>query len=165
MILIAATAIGLLPASWAIGPLASRMGQVHWTRLAEESYRDYLIHDTTLIPAIVSRLFEAVIFFPIVYTVVLLILRLIPPRPPLRDLARQPGLWACGIATMAMAPMIWLHYFRPVIISGAVGLAWLVLAASGRWRSESSWIDKAGRALGFTWLAMLPPFAWFAWRG
>lgn len=43
----------------------------------------------------------------------------------------------------------------------AVAAAWTVLAVSGRWRPERSWIDRLGRVLGWSWilislLAMFP---------
>jgi hypothetical protein len=34
----------------------------------------------------------------------------------------------------------------------AVAAVWLVLALSGRWRPERSWIDRPGRLLGATWI-------------
>ena len=50
-----------------------------------------------------------------------------------------------------------------VRMSTPVGLAvmatWLVLALGGRWRREPSWVDRAGRLLGFCWLAA----ALFVW--
>ena len=36
----------------------------------------------------------------------------------------------------------------------AVGAVWLVLAVSGRWRPEKSWIDRLGRGLGVVWIAL-----------
>lgn len=36
----------------------------------------------------------------------------------------------------------------------AVGAVWLVLASSGRWRPERSWIDRLGRLLGATWIVI-----------
>ena len=165
MVLIAATAFGLLPAGWDIERLVSRMSQVSWGRLHEESYREFLLHETTLVRQIISQLAGVAVFFLMFYTVVLFAMRLLPPRPPFRDLARQPGVWACGTATLALVLVVWVPYFKPVTIPVAVCVAWLVLAASGSWRSESSWLDKAGRILGFCWLAMLPPFVWFAWTG
>ncbi len=37
-------------------------------------------------------------------------------------------------------------------VSFSVAGAWLTLALSGRWKSETSWIDRLGRALGFAWI-------------
>jgi hypothetical protein len=36
----------------------------------------------------------------------------------------------------------------------AVAAVWLFLALSGRWRPERSWIDRLGRLLGATWIAI-----------
>jgi hypothetical protein len=36
----------------------------------------------------------------------------------------------------------------------AVAAVWLVLALSGRWRPERSWIDRLGRVLGATWIVI-----------
>src|SRR5262249_17938993 len=35
----------------------------------------------------------------------------------------------------------------------SVGAVWLLLALSGRWRAERSWIDRLGRLLGAVWIA------------
>jgi len=47
------------------------------------------------------------------------------------------------------------------MIGVAVAASWLLLAASGRWRAEPSWIDRAGRALGVYWIATLPLTGWW----
>jgi hypothetical protein len=39
-------------------------------------------------------------------------------------------------------------------IAAAVAGAWLTLLMAGWWRPERSWIDRLGRALGFTWIAV-----------
>jgi hypothetical protein len=44
----------------------------------------------------------------------------------------------------------------------AVAAVWLMLACSGRWRPQRTWIDRLGRALGWMWilittLTALPP--------
>ena len=36
----------------------------------------------------------------------------------------------------------------------AVAATWVVLAASGRWRPEKSWVDRLGRALGLAWICI-----------
>ena len=36
----------------------------------------------------------------------------------------------------------------------AVAGAWLSLLLAGRWRPERTWIDRAGRALGWIWLSL-----------
>jgi hypothetical protein len=110
--------------------------------------------------------------------VCLLAMRLRRPRPNLRSLSRQPGAVACAAAAAAMAAggiivltlMLCLdeqNYVQdhpeaeyPWLIvhsriSMAVPAAWFILAWSGRWRSEPSWIDRTGRVLGAYWIGLL----------
>jgi|SRR5579864_6079801 len=123
-----------------------------------------------------------------VLTSALFILRLMPPRPPLRDLAAQPGAVACGAAVFVMAAGAmsrlsiwgvtgflvtdWTSFSHPssvlftaikpveIIISHAVALAWLVLALGRGWRTEASWIDQTGRFLGVFWITLIPVYPW-----
>jgi hypothetical protein len=116
------------------------------------------------------------------WTVAVLIMHLRPPRPSFGRLMRRPGAVAC-LASFAFAFVIagmfaiiaveanfvWpgerlidlprrpiaayvIDYCRLVGI--AVIGAWLALAAPGRWRPEPTWIDRLGRALGLTWIAV-----------
>jgi hypothetical protein len=110
--------------------------------------------------------------------VCLLAMRLRRPRPNLRSLSRQPGAVACAAAAAAMAAggIVVLSLLRPVDdwyflqdhpeaehpwqivvsrVSMAVPAAWFILAWSGRWRSEPSWIDRMGRVLGAYWIGLL----------
>jgi hypothetical protein len=41
-------------------------------------------------------------------------------------------------------------------MSTAVAAAWMLLARSGRWRSEAGWLDRAGRLLGAYWVGIIP---------
>jgi hypothetical protein len=46
----------------------------------------------------------------------------------------------------------------------AVAAAWTIQAASGRWRPERSWVDRAGRLMGAMWILgalAWPPAFWF----
>lgn len=110
------------------------------------------------------------------WTVGILILRLRNPRPILHRLARQPGLVACCTATVAVGlgaimTMIGVscrygvYYYFPLAtypVGIAVLAAWTLLAVSGRWRPERNWIDRAGRIMGFAWLALIPMvWGWF----
>jgi hypothetical protein len=100
----------------------------------------------------------------------LVALRLRQPRPDLRSLASQPG-WsascaaAVGVVAGAVMAAIGVYgrygiqsFFDlvPYPVGVAVGAVWLHLAATGHWRPEPSWIDRAGRVLGAAWLAMIP---------
>ncbi len=40
------------------------------------------------------------------------------------------------------------------IVGAAVLGAWSAMAASGRWKSQPSWIDRTGRVLGVIWIAL-----------
>jgi hypothetical protein len=54
------------------------------------------------------------------------------------------------------------HYLDTMATIGvAVASSWILLLASGRWRAEASWIDRAGRVLGWFWIATLPLTSWW----
>jgi hypothetical protein len=116
-----------------------------------------------------------------VWTLTLLLLELIHFRPPLRRLARQPGFAACcavALVIVLVGPMniamldrsvdpvpIWAKvraYLRVALGFGhgqcgaAVATAWLTLVLTGRWRPRPDWLDRAGRALGIFWIAIIP---------
>jgi serine/threonine protein kinase len=105
----------------------------------------------------------------------LLALRSRRPRPDLRRLALEPGTAACGIAALGMtvagfltflvltipgnwrgAPSLLLRLMPLTSYMAAVPVvaAWGLLAATGQWRPEPTWIDRAGRALG-AWLILV----------
>jgi hypothetical protein len=46
-------------------------------------------------------------------------------------------------------------------ISVAVAAVWLLLAVSGRWRSEPDWLDRVGRCLGAYWVGIIPFSCWW----
>jgi hypothetical protein len=64
-------------------------------------------------------------------------------------------------------------YYRPMLINlwlfssqwtgTAVLSAWTVLLLGGRWRTERSWIDRSGRALGLCWIAAYAFCVVFHW--
>jgi hypothetical protein len=103
----------------------------------------------------------------------LLAIGLHQPHVNRRRLSRQPGLVACAAASAAslagglIALSQNLFRERPVPefdahdwpimearIGPAVLAAWVVLLVSGRWRSESNWIDRAGRVFGAFWILL-----------
>lgn len=96
------------------------------------------------------------------WTLALIPIRLARPRPVLRRLARQPGMAAACAAVVALVffsvhlpcvGYVEVLYARAFVDMGpsflglAVLVAWTTLLLGGRWRSESSWIDRLGRAL------------------
>lgn len=118
----------------------------------------------------------------------LLALRFRAPRPRRRILWSQPGASAClAVILVMLFQATWniafdlrmqsvrlrfpLISYSPrvlgwlVVVPTEEGLAvaatWLILAVGGRLRPERSWIDRAGRAVGFYFLASIP-LAWLA---
>jgi hypothetical protein len=169
MVLVAATAAGM---AWVHAYYDPQSFAIAWRFYVREGYwtqaTQYLI--------------RAAWPFVLAWTMAILILRLRPPRPPRRWLARQPGLVACCAVTLAAATLLWptlvgliagipapdsvsgpARFWRDIAsgdgsaetIGLAVVAAWLTLALGGRWRPESSWVDRAGRALGIVWIGLL----------
>ncbi len=106
------------------------------------------------------------------WMIALLLLRYRRPRPRRGRLVRRPGHVACCVAVVALAegflyqlavsglsdPMrrpFSFHSFW-ITVSGHIGPtvagAWLLLALSGRWKSDPGWIDRLGRLLGCCWI-------------
>lgn len=134
----------------------------HWTPFWSAA-RQPLIQTVWTVCKIVQGYLYALTFC-------VLILRLKRPRPPARELLRQPGM----VALLAIVfGLIWVpgyldaffHYFKDhtqltvfVAVGGTVAVAWVVLALSRRARQEPGWIDRAGRALGATAIALALAF-------
>jgi hypothetical protein len=54
------------------------------------------------------------------------------------------------------------HFLGTLAMIGlAVASTWMLMLLGGRWRPERSWIDRAGRALGWFWIATLPLTCWW----
>jgi hypothetical protein len=100
-----------------------------------------------------------------------LVLRFRRPRPRLRRIFRQPGAVA-AVAALAGIILGTLMVFNVATVLGwsevnlpvgagaslawfGVAWAWLTLAVTRRWRPDRSWPDRAGRALGACWVALL----------
>ena len=87
-------------------------------------------------------------------------LRLRRPRPPLRDLVRQSGFVVCLAVIVGTLIFVDLGWVAQIEVSwGAVPayallLFWPVLGLPP-WRSEASWIDRLGRAVGWGWIAVI----------
>ena len=157
-----------------VAALALAMGLVRAVLIKyAESLTDVLINNREILAG-----FLCVPMVLIPATFASLAFRFRSPHPRGRRLTRQPGLVACGAAVVAvvlalaidlgraarvgMIPSAWTLSFRLLEPVGHVVLvAWLVLAVSGRWRLEPGWIDRFGRAIGGSWIAL--SLAWAGW--
>jgi hypothetical protein len=87
-------------------------------------------------------------------------LRLRRPRPPLRDLARQSGFVVCLgviVGSLIFVDLEWVARIDVAwgaILASALLLFWPVLGLPP-WRSEASWIDRLGRAVGWGWIVVI----------
>jgi hypothetical protein len=117
-------------------------------------------------------------WFALIESVGLIPLFLRRPRPPLRRVARQPGMVASvavastfGVLAaneLAVAVGAWLlsrpnflqlhhvlwHLGSPIVIGPAVATCWLSLVLTWGWRPESNWPDRLGRFWGVVWVAL-----------
>ena len=118
------------------------------------------------------------------WTVALIVIRMMPPRPSRSRLFRQPGFVAClaVLGTLLLnLPFVGLQLvlaalnlsskndprfyanvafvaqeiLRPDLIGASVVAAWAILGLSGRWRSEPTWLDRAGVGSGILWVILL----------
>lgn len=114
------------------------------------------------------------------WTGLLLVLRMLPPRPPWRRIWRQPGMVACLAASFAITwagaaaglllgigrlfltfqhdgltfAQSWMvgHVFP--LAGVAVASAWMPMRLSRRWPPPADWIDRAGRIVGVLWMTI-----------
>ncbi len=167
MVLIAATAIALLPFRFFLSVfegLSATLSVAH--RIVEVVF----VTDALICPLALSL------------SLALWVLRLRQPRPGLPRVFRQPGM-AASTATLvylsffmtATLISLFLNYFAsgifgnhmfstfnylifilimPMSLMGiTVSAVWIVLWLIGAWRPEPSWIDRAGRVVGIYWVA------------
>jgi hypothetical protein len=126
---------------------------------------------------------DVVLPFLMAWTVAVVPLRLLKPRPKFRHLARQPGPMAGLVVTMSIGflglvvaigcvyrswrgfgldtVMLILGFdLLPTALGLAILAAWTTLLLGRRWRAEPSWLDRMGRMLGVAWivLGLVSPF-------
>lgn len=170
--------------------IAAMAVAIAWTQSLSASFREQDTFDSTIWPAIpwkhwLMRWPTMAAPWMTAGSLGVLILRLRKPRPPLRELARQPGAAGCFVAlasvtlraglmalgnalsqvpnmTMfgpdpgfAVADVIFWLSSDLTEVGSSVMGAWLILAAGRFWEAEPSAIDRAGRLLGVGWLSML----------
>jgi hypothetical protein len=94
-------------------------------------------------------------------------LRLMPPRPRMRRIRRQPGFIAAvavfyglihsviySLIVRFWNPPIWAVIDPRMVMGSMIIPAWLILAVSGGWQAERSWIDRFGRGIGIGWIVV-----------
>jgi hypothetical protein len=101
----------------------------------------------------------------LIMTPVFLFLRVRRPRPSIRPLLSQPGTVA-GLAVSFGLIWVtgWLHLLffgrinygtvTAIAVGGTVALAWTCLILGRRWEAEPTWVDRMGRLLGATAIAV-----------
>lgn len=159
MILVAATGIGLAvirmwsPAfyTWQYTPIPAPTW-LEWSSFVLSAWAFYLAP------------------MPAVWSLAVLILRTLHPRPPLRAAFARAGSAAMLAAAVAIASGVafllldlrnpsWHEMpFEYTTYSAGIAVAavWVVLAAAGIWRAHRDWVDVLGRALGVYWILMIP---------
>jgi hypothetical protein len=152
-----------------------------WILFADHGPPD--LNTWTPLQVIVTCSDIVVFLIPLVapWTLLLIMLRMRPPRPSWRRIWRQPGMAACLAALVGwcwsglglilaldvgyvarprrfIKPEEWAQKYLAdevfMYVGLAVAAAWLVLFFSGRWRRSADWIDSMGRLLGVLWIVI-----------
>jgi hypothetical protein len=175
----------LLVSSAAIGmglfQLVRRSLFQDWIWIINNGFPD--THNWSALDVIVLCSDLTVFLIPLVapWTVLLILLRMRPPRPSWRWIWRQPGMAAClaalvgwcwsGLALILALdvgyvarsrrfhpPEEWAQRYLAdevfMYVGLAVAAAWIVLVFSGRWRRPADWIDLMGRLVGILWIVI-----------
>jgi hypothetical protein len=152
MILVAATAVGLA----GIRAYSPAFCSYQYTSIPPPPWLNWLA-------VVLSNWAFYLSPLPAAWTLAALMLRLRSPRPHVRRLMRQPGTVA-GIAATMLILIGVVHYlldlhnpswhdipfqYTTFSLGCGVGVAWLILSLSMRWRAERSWIDRLGRSVCF----------------
>jgi hypothetical protein len=181
IVLIAATAVALVP--------------IRYVYIYGFAFQDVFPFEWTLdtIFSLAPACYWVVTPLLVTWSLAVWALRWRQPRPRLHRLFRQPGLAATtAILVTAVLFIIKLlgefglrrlvdpvAFQQPPLkfatglvyeehiesMSGAVLTVWVVMWLAGAWRSEASWVDRAGRALGVCGLIHSLFFSWFAFVG
>lgn len=121
----------------------------------------------------------AILILPLVamWTLALIPLRLLVPRPRFRRLACQPGMMAScasgvaivffglqlvlavmlanrglGLEPLESMESVEIIPLVPIFVGLAVLASWMTMLVGQRWRHEPSWVDRLGRAMGVFWI-------------
>jgi hypothetical protein len=75
------------------------------------------------------------------------------PSPPFVSRGPGPVTHTLGQAVHATV-LESFPFWTSSTVTVAVIVAWTMLWTSGRWRPERSWLDRAGRLLGWYWIGL-----------
>jgi hypothetical protein len=172
MVLVAATAIGF---GLVEGLSALSDGDLSW-RAVYEAFLDLPRPSGSALWREIVELCWTIIALSVphatMWTLALIPIRFMGPRPPWLRLARQPGLIAAvasgvtmvfiGAQFLVIGLVVDIRYLSsaiasqvvlwPILIGLAVAVSWMTLLIGGRWRAEPSWIDRLGRVMGVGWI-------------
>ena len=176
MLLVGSAAIGM-----GMYQLSRRALFRGWIWIADRGLPDIHTWSTTQALATCSDIVVHLVPLVAPWTLLLIALRMRPPRPSWRRIWRQPGMAACLAALFGwlwsvialllamnvgyvarssriITPDVWGQKYLSDEVFMYVGLAvaatWLVQYLNGRWRRPADWIDLMGRALGLLWIVI-----------
>ncbi len=170
MILVAACALGAM----SIRPTID-LCEEHWFGTNEilPSFINAILHGVTVLVSVLPPWLAS-------FSVAFVVLRFRQPRPHWRRLLRQPGTTAClavipilaigaSLASLSLAlvgPPWYGSLYSTTLVpildppATAVVAVWTLQALAGRWKAESSWIDRLGRAIGWGWVFLMLLSTW-----
>jgi hypothetical protein len=140
--------------AWTVATLALRLRPPRppWRRLMRQP--GFVACLAAPLPAAVAMLHRAVYCYLDTYTNVITPHSL--PSPPF---ITHGAITSSGMPVDS-PPEFWSSIFSGIstftgpAISMTVAVAWIILALSGRFRPERSWIDRLGRGLGVFWITV-----------
>jgi len=188
MILVAATAIGFEGLRFAVGDFQELRVELSESLSALTDSPDRWPSWAWAVASCYGLVATVLVPFCWSWTLAMVALCLRRPRARLRRLTCQPGAIACFSASSALIPplfgflflaLVWVPFppigyesvvwrkslallfiVLPALSGFAVLGAWLGLLLGGRWRPESTWVDRAGRVLGMYWIGSILLLAW-----
>jgi hypothetical protein len=160
MLLVAAAALVMVSAGphlrdvpWSLDPMGPWDVNVHRVQIISEPSLSMSIWHGNMALIDTAVILSAAYFTP----------RLLRPRPPLASLLRRPGFQACTAAIASFVLLVVTDFAYARVVPRAVLATWAGTALKGRWCPEPSWIDRFGRAIGFSWILPAVPLFWSEW--
>jgi hypothetical protein len=157
--------------TWVWQPIAQLAGWTPWTRFIGYRRRELI----TLVAAESTNQLVLMSLCPVLLGLMAAqpLLGLRRPRPPLAHVFRQSGFVTCMIGNalvLSLFLLIGAWWFSETALSLwltraiIVLLLWPILGLPP-WRTERSWIDRLGRAVGWGWIVAMLSVAALQWMG